>query len=195
MFVSSDFMCLLELPIQMIWRSVNVFCLKPFRKRSSQQVLCVAWTGFGAMFEVMKVLIVFKLEFNGILLFTWTTAVQKNGFVLLFFSGGGWDWEDKEQTETSYYSWYLTFSCAPFIILLSFLIERFDWWKKLQILWFCDWRTWLQKKKKLINITEKRVGSSFFVWIKTETFFCFSVSSRSGSPQNVLRKSITISPT
>lgn len=131
MFVSSDFMCLLELPIQMIWRSVNVFCLKPFRKRSSQQVLCVAWTGFGAMCEVMKVLIVFKLELNGILLLH-ELPLCKEWFCIVIFLGWRWrlrgsPWEDKEQTETSYYSWYLTFSCAPFIILLSFVIERFDW--------------------------------------------------------------------
>lgn len=147
MFVSSDFMCLLELPIQMIWRSVNVFCLKPFRKRSSQQVLCVAWTGFGALCEVIKVLIVFKLEFNGILLFTWTTAVQNMGLYCYFC---------RVEVETERKS--LRGQRANWNFILQ-LISDFQLCTIYNLVIFCNWAFWLVKE----------VANSVILWLKNLT--------------------------
>lgn len=174
-------MCLLELPIQMIWRSVNVFCLKPFRKRSSQQVLCVAWTGFGAMCEVMKVLIVFKLELNGILLLHEQPLCKKK-VLYCYFS--------RVEVETEKKSLRGQRPNWNFILQL---ISDFQLCTIYNLVIFCNWAFWLvkgvensvilwlknltSKEKKLINITEKRVGSSFFVWIQTDFFLLFRVQS------------------
>lgn len=123
----------------------------------------------------------------------------KNGFVLYF---------SRVEVETERKS--LRGQRANWNFILQ-LISDFQLGTIYNLVIFCNWAFWLvkevadsvilwlknltSKEKKLINITEKRVGSSFFCLDTNRLFICFSVSNRRGSPQNVLRKSITISPT
>lgn len=101
----------------------------------------------------------------------------KNGFVLYF---------SRVEVETERKS--LRGQRANWNFILQ-LISDFQLGTIYNLVIFCNWAFWLvkefansvilwlknltSKEKKLINITEKRVGSSFFVWIQTDFLSAF----------------------
>lgn len=145
MFISSGFMCLLDLPIQMIWRSVYIdlwfFLSEAFLEKPP---LSGCWTlqeqGVVQCVQDDFQRPVSFVGFTWALLFTMTTLVTvqlmcmdiNKGIILLFFLSQGsgescvsespWEevvlsWEHTvNRLTSSYYSCYLTFGSTAFII-------------------------------------------------------------------------------